>query len=94
MLEAGQAIPLALGAVTDNEAVWAAYAEEPPLSASQRQSPSRAYRDVAADAGVRLRPALHRADLHPGRWLVHTENGGKPTCIGLHIPTEHQCTVH
>ena len=46
---------------------------------------TRAYRDVAADASVRLVPIFELDALTPGKWIVHSENGGYPFCVGVNL---------
>ena len=93
MLAPGSCIPLALASVAAAEGLWARYQEDLASPASQRPGRARAYRDVAADAGVRLSPALDTAELRAGSWLLHMENGGRPHCVGLRVHSADRCAV-
>ena len=94
MLRPGNAIALGIGSLLEDHAVWARFEPATAEPGSQREQRARAYRDVAAETGVHLVPSLHHGDLRPGLWLLHAENGGNPTCFGVHVQNVNQCMLH
>ena len=90
MLDSANCIPLALATVTKEENRWHLFAAEGAGAGAR----TRAYRDVAADFGVRLEPALSMDDLRPGCWLVHSDNQGMPHCVGLDFQSSDVCILH
>ena len=93
MLGSENCIPLALGAVLGDSSLWNAFGPAAPVPGSQAGRP-RAYRDVAADMGVQLVPELDLYALAEGKWLLHSENGGRPHCVAVQVQSRQQSTVY
>jgi len=95
LLGAGLCIPLSIARVMRNGVHVRVRLHAAGLrpGAEGDAHPALAYRDVAAALDVRLRPVLDAESLGPGVWLVHTENGGVPHCMGLVISSDEACHI-
>lgn len=84
---AGNCIPAAVASLVGSETIEQALLQEE--EAEQASHPgSRSYKECEVLCRVKLVPCLRFSVLPPGRYLFHSESGGQPHCVGLHLKAE------
>lgn len=83
----GNCIPAAIASLVGFEPIQEMVAKAEGAEQSGLQ-PTRSYKECELLCGVKLVPCLQFSILPPGHYLLHSEAGGQPHCVGLDLQAD------
>jgi hypothetical protein len=87
----GNCIPAAIAAILGRQA----FVEEAIAAESHETRPHRSYGECEGLCKVKLIPYLTFGELKDGNYLLHSEAGGNPHCVGFSLASDADaCVVH